>query len=59
MELVLSLLLHKAKLPPLSPDEIALLPSYLQFMQSIGQGKANLADPSTQQQFGYSLMNTV
>ena len=49
----------KVKLPPLSPDEIALLPSYLQFMQSIGQGKANLADPSTQQQFGYSLMNTV
>jgi len=49
----------EVKLPPLSSDEIASLSSYPRFMQSIGQGKVNLSEPRTQQQFGYSLMNTV
>lgn len=41
------------KLSPLSESDIALLPGYPEFMQSIGAGKVNLADPKTQQKFGY------
>lgn len=46
------------KLSPLSESDIASLPGYPEFMKSIGAGKVNLADPETQQRFGYVFLNT-
>lgn len=37
----------------LSDEDIQKLPTYLEFMQSIGSGKTNLSDPDIQQQFGF------
>lgn len=37
----------------LSDKSISKLPTYLEFMQSIGSGNANLRDANTQQKFGF------
>ncbi len=42
----------------LTDQEIEVLPTYLNFMQSIGSGQANLADANTQQQFGFVFLKT-
>jgi thiamine kinase-like enzyme len=37
----------------LSDENIKKLPTFIEFMQSIGSGRVNLADPNIQQQFGF------
>ena len=51
-------LLKNIQLSPLSEQEIASLPSYLEFMQLLGSGKVTLSDPKTQQRFGYIFLKT-
>ena len=48
----------KQYFPVLSDEAIEKLPTYLEFMQSIGSGKVNLGDPNVQQQFGFVCLNT-
>jgi thiamine kinase-like enzyme len=45
-------------LSPLTDSEISALPSYLDFMKSIGSGETKLTDPATQQRFGYIFLKT-
>jgi len=42
----------------LSDEDIEKLPTYLQFMQSIGAGKTDLSDVNVQQKFGFALLKT-
>lgn len=42
----------------LSVNEIEELPAYMEFMEAIGSGKANLADAKIQQQFGFIFLKT-
>lgn len=44
--------------PELSNENIEKLPSYLEFLQSIGMGKVNLSDPNVQQQFGFVFLKS-
>lgn len=39
-------------------ESIEKLPTYVAFMQSVGSGKANLADANVQQQFGFVFLKT-
>lgn len=40
--------------PVMVNDEIEKVPDFKQFLQSIGRGQVNLADPKEQQKFGFS-----
>lgn len=44
--------------PVLLDYQIEKLPTFVQFMQSIGSGKTNLSDANVQQQVGFSLLKT-
>ncbi|SRR5579883_2337460 len=42
----------------ISPETVAALPPYAEFMQRIGQGKENMSDAETMQRFGFVLLKT-
>lgn len=40
----------------LSDENIEKLPTFINFLQSIGSGRVNLADSNIQQQFGFTFL---